>query len=477
MRMPNGLGAFHIIGIGGIGMSAIAEVLHDRGYVVRGSDLKPGANIERLRAKGIECAIGHDPGNVGDASFVVASTAVKADNPELEAARERSIPIIRRAEMLAELMRECATISVTGTHGKTTTTSLISELLMHAELDPTVLSGGIINSIGSNARIGRGEWLVVEADESDGTFTRLPTRIGVVTNIDPEHMDYWQTIEALHRAFRKFFEGIPFYGLIVAGVDHPIVREMVAGIRREQTCRRVLTYGAADDADIRLANMRAEGGGVIFDAELSAKVPGGERALRDLRLAVPGQYNALNALAAIAVGTEIGINDADIRSSFAGFGGVQRRFTPCGEWNGVTVFDDYAHHPVEISAVLKAARDATDGSVIAVVQPHRYTRLKNLFGDFCTCFADADTVIVTPVYTAGESPIEGADRDALIDGLGRQGHEHVLATESFETLVPQIAAIAKPGDLVIGLGAGTITDWARDLPDALEGQAPTRARA
>ena len=477
MRMPNGLGAFHIVGIGGIGMSAIAEVLHDRGYVVRGSDLKPGANIERLRAKGIECAIGHEPENIGDASFVVASTAVKADNPELEAARERSIPIIRRAEMLAELMRECATISVTGTHGKTTTTSMISELLMHSDLDPTVLSGGIINSIGSNARIGRGEWLVVEADESDGTFTRLPTRIGVVTNIDPEHMDYWQTIEALHRAFRKFFEGIPFYGLIVAGVDHPIVREMVAGIRREQTCRRVLTYGAADDADIRLANLRAEGGGVIFDAELSGKVPGGERALRDLRLAVPGQYNALNALAAIAVGTEIGIGDADIRSSLAAFGGVQRRFTPRGEWNGVMVYDDYAHHPVEISAVLKAARDATDGSVIAIVEPHRYTRLKNLFGDFCTCFADADTVIVTPVYTAGESPIEGADRDALIDGLGRQGHEHVLATENFETLVPQIAAIAKPGDLVIGLGAGTITDWARELPEALSGQEPTRARA
>lgn len=477
MRMPQGLGPIHIVGIGGIGMSAIAEVLHDRGHEVQGSDLKMGANIERLRAKGIVCSIGHKAENIGASKFVVASTAVKADNPELEAARSESIPIISRAEMLAEIMRECATVAVTGTHGKTTTTSLVSELLMHAELDPTVMSGGIINSIGSNARIGRGEWLVVEADESDGTFTKLPTRIGVVTNIDPEHMDYWQTIEALHRAFRKFFEGIPFYGLIVAGVDHPIVREMVAGIRREQTCRRVLTYGAADDADIRLANVRPDSGGVIFDAELNAKVPGGERILEGLRLPVPGQYNALNALAAIGVGVEVGISDEDIRSSLGAFGGVQRRFTPRGEWNGVAIYDDYAHHPVEISAVLKAARSSTEGSVIAIVEPHRFTRLKNLFGDFCTCFSDADTVVVTPVYTAGESPIEGADRDALIDGLKRQGQEHVLATEDLDTLVTQIAAIARPGDLVIGLGAGTITEWTRDLPGRLASQEPSRALA
>lgn len=467
MRMPRKIGPFHIVGIGGIGMSAIAEVLHDRGYEVRGSDLKDSANVRRLRDKGVTCFVGHDPSNIDGAAFVVLSSAVKDDNPEYAAARERNLPVLSRAEMLAELMRECSTVSVTGTHGKTTTTSLIAEVLQLVDLDPTVITGGIIQNWGSNARIGKGEWMVVEADESDGTFLALPSRIGVVTNIDPEHMDYWQSLEALHGAFKTYFDNVPFYGLLVAGLDHPIVREMIAQIGRAQRGQRVLTYGVADDADLRLSNYRAENGCSVFDVDVSADAPGGARSLKDLRLPIPGQYNALNALAAFGVATEIGISDDDIRSSLEKFGGVARRFTLTGRWNGVPVYDDYAHHPVEITSVLKAARGATQSRVIAIVQPHRYTRLKNLFGDFCTCFSDADTVIVTPVYSAGEQPIDGADRDALIEGLKRQGHDSVFAIDHDSQLPEVVAANARPGDLVIGLGAGTITEWMHALPDRL----------
>lgn len=468
MRMPRDIGPFHIVGIGGIGMSAIAEVMHDRGYTVRGSDLKESANVKRLRAKGIDCFVGHEAANIEGAQFVVISSAVKEGNPEFDAAREKGIPVIRRAGMLAELMRECSTVSVTGTHGKTTTTSLIAEILETAEVDPTVISGGIIQNWQTNARIGQGEWMVVEADESDGTFIDLPTRIGVVTNIDPEHMDYWHTLEALHGAFKTFFDNIPFYGLVIAGLDHPIVREMIAAIRREQTGKRLLTYGVADDADVRLDNYRVEEGKSVFDANLSDKAPGGARKLEGLTLSIPGLYNALNALAALAVSAEIGIPDERIRESLASFSGVGRRFTLTGDWQGVRIFDDYAHHPVEISAVLNAARGATEGNVIAIVQPHRYTRLKNLFGDFCTCFSDADTVIVTPVYSAGEQPIDGIDRDSLIEGLKRQGIGTVLATDDGVNAIAEIVAgVAVPGDLVIGLGAGTITEWAHALPEKL----------
>jgi UDP-N-acetylmuramate--alanine ligase len=465
--MPRDIGPFHIVGIGGIGMSAIAEVMHDRGYEVRGSDLKKSANVQRLMDKGITCFIGHEPSNIEGAEFVVLSSAVKHDNPEYEAAREKGLPVISRAEMLAELMRECATVSVTGTHGKTTTTSIIAELLQAADKDPTVISGGIITNWGSNARIGQGEWMVVEADESDGTFIALPTRIGVVTNIDPEHMDFWQSLEALHGAFKTYFDNIPFYGLVIAGLDHPIVREMIAQIGRDESGQRVLTYGVADDADLRLSNYRVEDGVTVFDVDVSENVPGGARTLKALRLPVPGEYNALNALAAFAVATEIGIPDDQIRAALANFGGVARRFMLTGTWNGVPIYDDYAHHPVEIAAVLKAARSAASKRVVAIVQPHRYTRLKNLFGDFCTCFDDADTVIVTPVYSAGEQPIEGADRDALIEGLKRQGHENVLPVDDDDQLVSLIAEVAKPGDLVIGMGAGTITEWTHALPKRL----------
>ena len=377
MPDPQKTGLVHIVGIGGIGMSAIAEVMHTRGYTVQGSDLKDSANLERLRARNIRCLIGHDPANLDGATTLVISSAVKAGNPEFEAAKERGIPIIRRAEMLAELMRPCATVSITGTHGKTTTTSLIADLLKGGGLDPTVIAGGIINDWGTNARIGKGEWMVVEADESDGTFLKLPTQIGVVTNIDPEHMDYWETVQAMHHGFQQFIEAIPYYGLVVACVDHPVVRELLAKLGGAANGRRTLTYGVARDADIRLTNLRPARDRIVFDARLGSGVARGARMLEDLMLPALGHYNALNALAALAVAAEAGVSDDAIRAGLAGFSGVKRRFTHVGEWQGVQVYDDYAHHPVEIAAVLRAARVAGNGRVIAVIQPHRYTRLQS----------------------------------------------------------------------------------------------------
>ena len=467
---PDKTGLFHVVGIGGIGMSAIAEVMHTRGYRVQGSDLKDGGNLDRLRARGITCLIGHDPANVEGAAYLVISSAVKPGNPEFEAARERGIPIIRRAEMLAELMRPCATVSITGTHGKTTTTSLIADLLKHAGLDPTVIAGGIINAWGTNARIGRGEWMVVEADESDGTFLKLPTQIGVVTNIDPEHMDYWPSLDALHQAFHQFIDAIPFYGVAVACIDHPVVRELLGKLGGAANGRRTLTYGVARDADIRLANLRAGRDRITFDVELGPAVRGGARKVDDLMLPVLGHYNALNALAALAAATEAGVSDEVIRETFATYSGVKRRFTPVGEWQGVRVYDDYAHHPVEIAAVLRAARSGGDGRIIAVMQPHRYTRLQSLFNEFSACLDDADIVLVTPVYSAGEAPIPGIDRDELVLGLRRHGHPNVLTVEGEEDLAATVAALARSGDLVVGLGAGTITDWINALPARLNGQ-------
>ena len=464
---PDQAGLFHIVGIGGIGMSAIAEVMHTRGYRVQGSDLKDGANLERLRARGIPCQIGHDPANVEGAAYLVISSAVKAGNPEFEAARERGMPIIRRAEMLAELMRPCATVSVTGTHGKTTTTSLIADLFKCADLDPTVIAGGIINGWGTNARIGRGEWMVVEADESDGTFLKLPTQIGVVTNIDPEHMDFWPSVEALHQAFHQFIDAIPFYGLAVACIDHPVVRELLAKLGGAANGRRTLTYGVARDADIRLVNLRPDHNRITFDADLGPAVKGGARKLEVLTLPILGHYNALNALGALAAATEAGVSDEIIRTTFAAFSGVKRRFTRVGEWQGIAVYDDYAHHPVEIAAVLRAARMAGKGRVLAVMQPHRYTRLQALFNEFSACLDDADIVVVTPVYSAGEAPIPGIDRDELASGLRRHGHPHVLTVDDDQALVETIASVAKSGDVVVGLGAGTITDWINALPNNL----------
>ncbi len=470
MPEPDKVGLFHVVGIGGIGMSAIAEVMHTRGFHVQGSDLKDGANLARLRAKGISCLIGHDPANIDGASYLVISSAVKPGNPEFEAARERGIPIIRRAEMLAELMRPCATVSITGTHGKTTTTSLIADVFKAAQLDPTVIAGGIINSWGSNARIGKGKWMVVEADESDGTFLKLPTQIGVITNIDPEHMDYWPSVEALHLAFSQFIEAIPFYGLAVACIDHPVVRELLAKLGGAANGRRTVTYGVARDADIRLINLRPDHNSITFDADLGPGVKGGARKLEDLTLPVLGHYNALNALGALAASIEAGVSDDVIRAAFASFSGVKRRFSRAGDWQGVAVYDDYAHHPVEIAAVLRAARMAGKGRILAVLQPHRYTRLQSLFNEFSACLDDADIVVVTPVYSAGEAPIPGIDRDELAASLRRHGHPQVITVDDEHSLVETIASVAKSGDLVVGLGAGTITDWINALPSRLASQ-------
>nr|WP_208430570.1 UDP-N-acetylmuramate--L-alanine ligase [Methyloligella halotolerans] len=467
MPPPEKTGLFHIVGIGGIGMSAIAEVMHTRGYRVQGSDLKDSGNLERLRQKNIRCLIGHDPENVKGIGYLVISSAVKPGNPEFEAAREQGIPIIRRAEMLAELMRDRATVSVTGSHGKTTTTAMIADLLNDGGLDPTVIAGGIINDWGTNARIGEGEWMVVEADESDGTFVKLPTQIGVVTNIDPEHMDYWETTDRLHGAFEQFIDAIPFYGLVVAGIDHPVVRAMLARLGGAANGRRVLTYGVSRDSDIRMTNLRTEGRSMVFDVELGREVRGGPNRYPDVTLPALGHYNALNALAAIGVGIETGLSEAQIRDSLGAFSGVKRRFSLVGEWNGVHFYDDYAHHPVEIAAVLRAARSADAGRVIGIMQPHRYTRLQNLFNEFSACLDDAHTAIVTPVYSAGEAPIPGIDRDEFVASLRRHGHAHVIPVDDEESLAATIANEVEPGDMVVGLGAGTISEWMANLPRRL----------
>ncbi len=463
MKLPRELGAIHFVGIGGIGMSGIAEVLHNQGYRVQGSDASDGANVKRLREKGITCFVGHAAENLGEAEVIVVSTAIKPDNPELMAARQKRIPVVRRAEMLAELMRLKSAIAIAGTHGKTTTTSLVATLLDAGKFDPTVINGGIINAYGTNARLGGGDWMVVEADESDGTFLKLPADIAVVTNIDPEHLDHFKTFDAIKDAFRSFVDNLPFYGFAVMCLDHPTVQELVGQI----TDRRVITYGENPQADYRLRDIRAVGGQMRFSLVIRQATATIVREVNELVMPMPGRHNALNAAAAIAVAENVGMDMDTIRRALAGFGGVKRRFTRTGEWNGVTVFDDYGHHPVEISAVLKAARAATQGQVIAVMQPHRYTRLSSLFGDFANCFNDADHVIIAPVYAAGEQPIDGATADDLVAGIQARGHRSVQALPGPEHLAGMVRALAKPGDFVICLGAGTITNWAYALPGEL----------
>ncbi len=475
MQMPRDIGPFHIIGIGGIGMSAIAEILLAKGYSVQGSDQKESANVRRLRSKGVRVFVGHDAVNLVGARLVVISTAVKRTNPELEAARQKGLPIIRRAEMLAELMRLHSTISVTGTHGKTTTTSLISIIFEQARLDPTVITGGIINSWGSNARLGQGRWMIVEADESDGTFTRLPTEIGVVTNIDPEHLDYFGSVEAMHREYEAFFRNIPFYGLAVTCTDHPVVSEMVDRLELRRDGRRLLTYGTREDADLILRGMRTDGRSTLIDADLGARVKGGARAIRGWTVPMPGHHNALNALAAIAVAAEADLPDDVIRAGLAAFSGVKRRFQLTGTWNGVQIFDDYGHHPAEIAAVLDAARAGTRGRVIAVVEPHRYTRVRDLFREFSACFRSADSVIVAPLYSAGEQPIDGIDPLSLAEGIRGTGHPAVTTIDDARELVGLIRRHARSGDMVICLGAGNSTDWAHALPEWLAAAEPRRA--
>jgi UDP-N-acetylmuramate--alanine ligase len=445
------------------------------GYNVQGSDQKESANVRRLRTKGVRVFIGHDGANLAGARNVVISTAVKRGNPELEAARAKGLVIIRRAEMLAELMRLYKTVSVTGTHGKTTTTSLISSVFEGAGLDPTVITGGIINAWGSNARLGQGKWMIVEADESDGTFTRLPTEIGVVTNIDPEHLDYFKTIDNMHREFEAFYRNIPFYGLGVTCVDHPVVREMIYRLELRTDGRRLLTYGASEGADLVLRTVRSEGRSTIIDVDLGARVKGGARRISGWTIPMPGQHNALNALAAIAVATEAGITDDVIRSGLAAFSGVKRRFQLTGTWSGIEIFDDYGHHPAEIAAVLEAARAGAKGRVIAVVEPHRYTRVRDLFGEFCECFRAADSVIVAPLYSAGEAPIDGIDPEALAKGIRSTGHKSVATIEEPRDLVQVIRSHGRPADMVICLGAGNSTEWAHALPEWLAADEPRRA--
>ncbi|MGJ4905903.1 UDP-N-acetylmuramate--L-alanine ligase [Bradyrhizobium sp. HKCCYLS2058] len=464
MRLPREIGPIHFVGIGGIGMSGIAEVLCNLGYTVQGSDASDNANVARLREKGITVSVGHKAENVAGADVVVVSTAIKRDNPELMAARAQRIPVVRRAEMLAELMRLKSCVAIAGTHGKTTTTSMVAALLDAGGLDPTVINGGIINAYGTNARLGAGEWMVVEADESDGTFLKLPADVAIVTNVDPEHLDHFKTFEAVQDAFRAFVENVPFYGFAVMCIDHPVVQALVGKIED----RRIITYGVNPQADVRLVDLAPMGGGSSFKVVFRDRKSGETHEIADIALPMPGRHNASNATAAIAVARELGLSDEAIRKAIAGFGGVKRRFTRTGEWNGVTVIDDYGHHPVEIAAVLKAARESTNGKVVAVVQPHRYTRLQSLFEEFCTCFNDADAVVVADVYPAGEAPIEGIDRDHFVLGLRAHGHRDVVPLPKAADLARIVKDLAKPGDLVVCLGAGNITQWAYALPGELK---------
>src|SRR5215472_6423213 len=463
MKLPSDIGPIHFVGIGGIGMSGIAEVLINLGYTVQGTDASDSANVKRLRDKGAKVSVGHTAQNLGAAEVVVVSTAIKRDNPELTAARARRLPVVRRAEMLAELMRLKRCVAIGGTHGKTTTTSLVAALVDAGGFDPTVINGGIINAYGTNARLGAGDWMVVEADESDGTFLKLPADIAIVTNVDPEHLDHFLTFDAVKQAFQAFVENVPFYGFAVMCTDHPEVQALVGRIED----RRIVTYGENPQADVRLSNLDHADGHSRFSVVFRDRAGVDVHTVADLTLPMPGRHNALNATAAIAVARELGVGDDLIRKALRGFGGVKRRFTKTGEWNGVTIIDDYGHHPVEIAAVLKAARESTDGQVIAVMQPHRYTRLQSLFEPFSTCFNDADSVIIAHVYPAGEQPIEGADRDSLISGMRARGHRHVIALDNPQQLASIVKSLVKPGDYVVCLGAGSITQWAYALPGDL----------
>ncbi|OWU80731.1 UDP-N-acetylmuramate--L-alanine ligase [Phaeobacter sp. 22II1-1F12B] len=459
-KLPLDIGPIHFVGIGGIGMSGIAEVLLDHGYTVQGSDLKASKITQRLEQLGATIFEGQKAENLENAEVVVISSAIKTGNAELDEARRRGLPVVRRAEMLAELMRLKSNVAVAGTHGKTTTTTMVATLLDAGNFDPTVVNGGIIHAYGSNARLGEGEWMVVEADESDGTFNRLPATIAIVTNIDPEHMEHWGSFDALRDGFYDFVSNIPFYGLAVCCTDHEEVQRLVGRI----TDRRVVTYGFNAQADVRAVNLKYENGVAHFDIALQAD----EMVIEDCSLPMPGDHNVSNALSAVAVARHLGMKAEEIRAALAAFSGVNRRFTRVGEVEGVTIIDDYGHHPVEIAAVLKAARQATEGRVIAVHQPHRYSRLSSLFDDFCSCFNEADVVAIAEVYAAGEDPIPGASRDDLVAGLIRHGHRHARAIVSEEDLTRLVREQAKPGDMVVCLGAGTISTWANALPARLK---------
>src|SRR5437879_2204868 len=463
MRLPREIGPIHFVGIGGIGMSGIAEVLCNLGYTVQGSDASESANVSRLRDKGIPITVGHRSENVAGADVLVVASATRLASRERAAARAQRPPVVRRAEMLAELMRLKSCVAIAGTHGKTTTTSMVATLLDAGNFDPTVINGGIINAYGTNARLGAGDWMVVEADESDGTFLKLPADVAIVTNVDPEHLDHFKTFEAVQEAFRAFVENVPFYGFAVMCTDHPVVQLLVGQI----TDRRVITYGENPQADVRLADLDHVDGRSRFAIVFRDRAGETTHEIKGLTLPMPGRHNALNATAAIVVARELGVSDDMIRKALQNFGGVRRRFTRTGEWNGVPIIDDYGHHPVEIAAVLLAARESSKGQVIAVLQPHRYTRLASLFEQFSTCFNDADTVIVAHVYPAGEAPITGADRDSLVQGLRAHGHRQAIPLDGPQDLARLTKRLAQPGDMVVCLGAGNITQWAYALPGEL----------
>jgi UDP-N-acetylmuramate--alanine ligase len=467
------IGTIHFVGIGGIGMSGIAEVMHQLGYSVQGSDISESYVVEKLRKAGIPVTVGHSADNLGEAAVVVCSTAIPRGNPEVEAATQRRLPIVKRSEMLAELMRMQKTIAVAGTHGKTTTTSMIAAMLDAGGMDPTVINGGIINRYGSNARLGKSDWMVVEADESDGSFLRLDGTIAVITNIDPEHLEHWGSFEEVKRAYCEFIENVPFYGLAVLCVDHPEVQNILGRIQD----RRIVTYGFSAVADLRAENLVPDGAGSTFDAVVFER-DGTRRAIEGIHVPIPGQHNVQNALAAVAVAIELGIPDEKIVTGFERFEGVKRRFTKVGEVDGASIIDDYAHHPVEIRAVLSAARETASakagggdgtggGRVIAVMQPHRFTRLQSLMDEFQNAFNDADVVLVAPVYPAGEEPIEGVDSDALVEGLRAHGHRMVKAVTDPKDLAQSLRDIAAEGDTIICMGAGDITKWAAGLADGI----------
>ncbi len=467
--IPKNTGPLHFVGIGGIGMSGIAEVLNDLNYTVQGSDISDSPNVVRLRNKGMQVFIGHAAENISDdVAAVVVSSAIKKDNPEVKIAREKNIPIVRRADMLGELMRFKRSIAIGGTHGKTTTTSIVGTMLEVADFDPTVVNGGIINKYGTNTRLGQGEWMVVESDESDGTFTRLPASIVVVTNIDPEHMEHYGSFDVLRDAFRQFVNNIPFYGYAVLCTDHPEVQALQASI----TDRKIFSYGFNPQAEVRGMNLKMTPEGSTFDVEIGSGVTGGEpKILRDVFLPMIGQHNVQNALSAITIAVRQNIPDALIKKALSEFGGVKRRFTKTGEVRGITIIDDYGHHPVEIAAVLKSARTAVEksgGKIHAIMQPHRFSRLQDLMEDFCKCFNDADTVLIGDVYAASESPIEGVDKEHLVEGIKKYGHKNADTFAAPSALAQLISERAKSGDFVIFLGAGDITKWAYALPEELQ---------
>ncbi|QQR40182.1 UDP-N-acetylmuramate--L-alanine ligase [Devosia rhizoryzae] len=463
MKMPRNIGPVHFIGIGGIGMSGIAEILHNQGYTVQGSDASLNPNVQRLRDMGITVEIGQSGDNLGKAEVVVVSSAIKKDNPELVEARARNLPIVRRAEMLAEIMRFKTAIAIGGTHGKTTTTTLVATLLDAGNLDPTVINGGIINAYGTNARLGAGEWMVVEADESDGTFVKLPADVAIVTNIDPEHLDHYGNFEGVKNAFHQFVENVPFYGFAVMCLDHPEVQALVGEIKD----RRVITYGRNPQADVRLIDLENRDGVQHFSVEIRDRIRQTQLRIDGLELPMPGVHNALNATAAIAVADQLHVPAEAIRKGLKGFTGVKRRFTKTGEVGGVTVIDDYGHHPVEIAAVLRAARQSARRDVVAVVQPHRYSRVNDLFDDFAACFNDADTVIVAPIYAAGEQPIVGVTHEELVNRIRARGHRDARVLTGPEELAKLLATRVEDGDYVVCLGAGNITQWAAALPGEL----------